>query len=73
MLKNLDVDRFRNGDPVPQIKDKEEWVKAGRNRQPAWCYYDNDPENGKIYWKLYNWYAVNDKRGLAPVGWQVPI
>ena len=72
MTRNLDVERFRNGDPIPNIKDKEEWVKAGRNRQPAWCYYDNDPEKGKISGKLYNWYAVNDKRGLAPAGWQVP-
>ncbi len=72
MLKNLDVDRFRNGDLIPHIKDKEEWMKAGKNKQPAWCYYDNNSENGKIYGKLYNWYAVNDKRGLAPVGWLVP-
>ena len=72
MLKNLDVDRFRNGDLIPHIRDKEEWVKAGNNKQPAWCYYDNNPENGKIYGKLYNWYAVNDKRGLAPAGWHVP-
>ncbi len=23
--------------------------------------------------KLYNWYAVNDSRGLAPKGWFVPM
>ena len=72
LVKNLDVDKFRNGDPIPNIKDNEEWIEAGRNSQPAWCYYDNDPENGKIYGKLYNWYAVNDPRGLAPAGWHVP-
>ena len=72
MTRNLDVDRFRNGDLIPHIKSNEEWKKAGYNEQPAWCYYDNDPENGKKYSKLYNWYAVNDSRGLAPEGYHVP-
>ena len=72
MTRNLDVDRFRNGALIPHIESNEDWEKAGENGQPAWCYYDNDPENGKKYGKLYNWYAVNDPRGLAPEGWQVP-
>jgi uncharacterized protein (TIGR02145 family) len=71
MTRNLDVDRFRNGDLIPLIESREEWKKAGENGQPAWCYYDNDPENGKKYGKLYNWYAVNDPRGLAPEGYHV--
>ena len=72
MTKNLDVATFRNGDPIPQAKTNEEWVKAGDNQQPAWCYYDNDPANGTKYGKLYNWYAVNDSRGLVPVGYHIP-
>ena len=72
MTRNLDVDRFRNGDLIPHVESDEEWKKAGENGQPAWCYYDNDPKNGKKYGKLYNWYAVNDSRGLAPEGYHVP-
>ncbi len=72
MTRNLNVATFRNGDPIPQAKTDEEWVKAGENQQPAWCYYDNDPKNEEIYGKLYNWYAVNDPRGLAPEGYHVP-
>jgi uncharacterized protein (TIGR02145 family) len=72
MSKNLDVSNFRNGDPIPQAKTDEEWKKAGDNKQPAWCYCGNDPSKGARYGKLYNWYAVNDTRGLAPIGWHIP-
>ncbi|MFN6334964.1 MAG: FISUMP domain-containing protein [Sphingobacteriales bacterium] len=72
MAENLNTDRFRNGDLIPEAKTIEEWEKAGRNKQPVWCYYDNKGENGIKYGKLYNWYAVNDPRELAPFGWEVP-
>jgi len=72
MTNNLNADKFRNGDPIPEAKTNEEWKKAGDNKQPAWCYYNNDPANGTKYGKLYNWYAVNDPRGLAPKGWHIP-
>jgi uncharacterized protein (TIGR02145 family) len=68
MAENLSVTRFRNGDPIPEAKTDEEWVK----KKPAWCYYNNDPENGKKYGRLYNWFALTDKRGLAPQGWHIP-
>jgi len=72
MAGNLSVDKFRNGDPIPQVKTQSELLNAGYKKQPAWCYYDNDSAKGDTYGKLYNWYAVNDPRGLAPVGWHVP-
>jgi uncharacterized protein (TIGR02145 family) len=72
MTQNLDVSTFRNGDPIPEAKTIEEWKKAGENKQPAWCYYENDPSNGAKYGKLYNWYAVTDSRGLAPDGYHIP-
>jgi len=70
--KNLNVSKFRNGDPITEALTAEEWVKAGKEGRPAWCYYENDPANGKIYGKMYNWFAVNDARGLAPKGWHIP-
>ena len=72
MTKNLDVAKFRNGDPIPEAKSEEAWARAGNANQPAWCYYDNNPANGTKYGKLYNWHAVNDPRGLAPEGYHVP-
>ena len=72
MVDNLNIDKFRNGDSIPQAKTNEEWEKAGKNKQPAWCYYDNNQKNGAKYGKLYNWYAVTDSRNMAPKGWHIP-
>ena len=66
--KNLDVAHYRNGDPIPEVKDPKEWAILTTG---AWCYNDNKQENGTTYGRLYNWYAVNDPRGLAPKGWHV--
>jgi uncharacterized protein (TIGR02145 family) len=72
MTQNLNVEKFLNGSPIPEAKTDKEWEKANENHQPAWCYYNNKPSKGKKYGKLYNWYAVNDPRGLAPEGWHIP-
>jgi uncharacterized protein (TIGR02145 family) len=64
-----EFDHYRNGDPIPQVNDSTEWVNLTTG---AWCYYNEDANNGKAYGKLYNWYAVNDSRGLAPIGWHIP-
>ena len=72
MTENLNVDRFRNGDLIPEAKTDEEWKKAGENKQPAWCYYNNDPKNGLKYGKLYNYYVISDSRGISPLGCHIP-
>jgi uncharacterized protein (TIGR02145 family) len=69
--ENLNVNHFRNGDSIPGARSPEEWVKAGESGKPAWCMIQNDPEMGKKFGKLYNWFAVNDPRGLAPEGWHI--
>jgi uncharacterized protein (TIGR02145 family) len=69
MSQNLNVDRYLNGDFIPEVQDTTTWETT---TEGAWCYYDNDPVNGAIYGKLYNWYAVTDPRGLAPEGYRVP-
>jgi len=69
MSTNLNVDIYRNGDIIPQVTDPTAWAELTTG---AWCYYNNDSLKGAIYGKLYNWYAVNDPRGLAPKGWHIP-
>jgi len=77
--RNLDVTTYRNGDVIPEVTDPTAWSNLTTG---AWCYYRNNSTNddatygagyiGNEYGKLYNWYAVNDVRGLAPVGFHVP-
>ncbi len=70
MKQNLTTSHYRNGDPIPEITSTSLWstITSG-----AWCWYNNDSVTyAAVYGKLYNWYAVNDPRGLAPEGWHVP-
>lgn len=69
---NLNVTKFRNGDPIPEAKTDAEWIAAIQNQKPAWCAYNNDQANATLNGKLYNWFAVKDVRGLAPIGWHIP-
>lgn len=62
--RNLDVDHYQNGDPIPLVLDPVEWDGLTTG---AYCYTDN-----ATYGKLYNWYAISDPRGLTPEGWHVP-
>ena len=69
-LKNLDVSTYRNGDPIPEVQNPTTWASLTTG---AWTYYIYTGVNGANYYgKLYNWYAVNDPRGLAPLGFHIP-
>lgn len=65
--QNLDVSTYSNGDPIPEVQNPKEWkdLKTG-----AWCYYENDKINNK-FGKIYNWFALNDPRRLAPKGYRI--
>ena len=60
--QDLQVSKFRNGEPIPLVKEDKEWAQLN---SAAYCIAP-----GGYY--LYNWFAVNDPRGLAPAGWHVP-
>ena len=67
--ENLNVKHYRNGDPIIEVKDSVAWVNL---KTGAWCYNENKSSNGPVYGTLYNWYAANDSRNIAPVGWHLP-
>ncbi len=69
MQQNLAVTKYRNGEPIPTGLDDATWSSITSG---AYAIYNNDAINNTLYGKLYNWYAVNDSRGLCPTGWHVP-
>ena len=70
-IENLKTTRYNDGTSIPNVISDEDWLRAGDDQMGARCYYNNDPELGKVYGGLYNWYAVNTGK-LAPKGWHVP-
>lgn len=70
--ENLSVTTFRNGDPIPEAKTVKEWENAARSGSPAFCHIVNDPKHSAEHGVLYNWPAITDSRGIAPLGWRIP-
>ena len=68
MLENLRVTEFSNGDAIPEAKTDKEWKEAHKKKKPAFCYFKNDSTKDV----LYNWWAIEDSRGLAPEGYIIP-
>jgi uncharacterized protein (TIGR02145 family)/gliding motility-associated-like protein len=69
LQKNLNVSRYRNGDSIPHVTDPLQWSNLTTG---AWCWYNNDSATyASTFGKLYNWYAVNDARGIHPDGYRV--
>ena len=67
--ENLKVTHYKNGEPIPHVTDGEKWSNLTTG---AYSAYANDPDNIPVYGLLYNWYAIDDSRELAPEGWHIP-
>ncbi len=68
LKQNLKVKHYRNGDSIPNILNATTWSTCVTG---ACCDFENIPTYSTTFGKLYNWYAVNDSRKIAPVGWHV--
>jgi uncharacterized protein (TIGR02145 family) len=68
-VENLKVTHYRNGDPIPHITDGSQWDNLTTG---AYCNYDNNSNYVATYGQLYNWYAIDDNRNIAPDGWHIP-
>lgn len=70
LKQNLKTSHFRNGDLLTEVSLDAAWTSLTTG---AWCWYNNDSTTyNATYGKLYNWYTVNDPRGISPVGYHVP-
>ena len=69
MMENLRTTRYRNGDTIPNVINNIQWVQE---KNGGYCHYGNNIQNSITYGNLYNWFAVNDPRNLAPIGWHIP-
>jgi len=69
LQENLKVTHYQDGSPIKLMKDSLYW---GTLTKGAYCDYYNQPDNCNNFGHLYNYFAVTNKRGLAPKGWHIP-
>ena len=69
MSENLKVTKYKDGTAIPTGHSNSDWSNLSSG---AYAVYDDDDVNTDTYGFLYNWYAVDDSRIIAPDGWHVP-
>jgi len=73
IAENLKVTHYNNGDTIQYVQDESSdpdiWMNLSTG---AYGYYDDNLSFKDTYGNLYNWYAVNDSRGLCPENYHVP-
>jgi uncharacterized protein (TIGR02145 family) len=69
---NLSVKRFQNRDKIKFANSQKDWKDLCDNKTPAYCYFNFQKKDEKGYGCYYNWYAVNDLRGIAPKEFSIP-
>ena len=67
--ENLRTTVYADGSAIPEVQNNAEWAALSTG---AHCSYNNSATSLETYGRLYNWYAVDDSRGLCPSGWHVP-
>lgn len=69
MVENLKTTRYRNGDSIANVPVSNKWLQLTTG---AYTGYGKDYQDYNVIGPIYNWYAVNDNRKIAPTGWHVP-
>ena len=69
MAENLKVTHYNDGSEIPTGYSNSEW---GWLDMGAYAVYDDDLSNAESYGNLYNWFAVDDSRGICPENYHIP-
>ena len=69
MAENLKTTKYKDGTEIPTGYSDSDWSNLSTG---AYAVYDNNSSNAGIYGNLYNWYTVDDERGVCPEGFHVP-
>ncbi|MDY0196568.1 MAG: fibrobacter succinogenes major paralogous domain-containing protein [Tenuifilaceae bacterium] len=73
IAENLKTTKYRNGDPILTELSDLEWNTTNVGAYAIYPHsLQTEAEVLEAYGALYNWYAVDDSRGLCPGGWHVP-
>lgn len=69
-VENLRTRHYQNGDPIQNGSG----IKSAAIEDTTGTFWAYDNNSGYIldYGLLYNWYAANDARNIAPIGFHVP-
>ena len=68
--ENLRSENYENGDAIPSGLSAYEWFSTTFGATTV--FYEDASNLETFHGRLYNWYAVDDARGLCPSGWHVP-
>jgi uncharacterized protein (TIGR02145 family) len=71
MAEDLNVRHYSNGDPILYANNDQKRILFENQKKGFYSYYNDNELNGQNRGSLYNWYAVNDPRGIAPEGFRV--
>ncbi len=78
MKENLRVTRYRDGTPIPTGLDNKNWAETTSGAYSIYPYgnadgIDSEEQMVATFGLLYNWYVVDNPKGVCPDGWRVPL
>ncbi len=75
LKQNLRVTKFSNGNEIATGLNNTDWSNTTSGAYAIYPHasvsgIDSEQEMAEAYGLLYNWFAVDDARGLCPDGWK---